>query len=298
MASEKKLFKFGKLEPKHQYTLLYILNHYSPNDFGYYQNIFTARILIEIVKRLWDIEVSDETIYNFLHKHDLSYQRGHNDYEDPCPHEQRAYAEELYQTLKNDEIGVQKVFFDECSMTNCGTIFYAWGKKNTRVRVYTRQRKKKRLNCFVSVDAVTGEEYIEFHKDSTFVEVSDYLYNLILKSYEKGHHKIVIIMDNHKTHKDKMRYRLWLKMKANPALADFEIEYLDTPRYSPDFNLAEYIIHQLRLQLLHHLPSNTTLLQIQNKILNFLKTQQLQTPEQIKNTINHILALGDLTSRI
>jgi transposase len=250
------------------------------------------------VKRLWDIEVCDETIYNFLHKNELSYQRGHNDYEDACPYEQRAYVEELYKTLKNDDVGVKKFFFDECSMTNCGTIFYAWAKKNTRVRVYTRQRKKKRLNCFVSVDAVTGEEYIGFYNKSTFLEVSDYFYDLILKSHLKGYHKIIIILDNHKTHKDKMRYRLWLKVKANPLLADFEIEYLDTPRYSPDFNLAEYIIHQLRLKLLHHLPSNTTLLQIQNKILNFLKNNKLQTPKQIKNTINHILALGTLTSRI
>ena len=94
-----------------------------------------------------------------------------------------------------------------------------------------------------------------------------------------------------------MRYRLWLRVKANPLLADFEIQYLDTPRYSPDFNLAEYIIHQLRLKLLHHLPSKTTLLQIKDKIWNFIKRQQFQTPPQIKNTINHILNLGGLTSK-
>ena len=92
---------------------MYILNHCSPNDFGYFQNIFTARILIEIVKKLWDIEVCNQTIYNFLHKNELSYQRGHNDYEDASPAEQRAYVEELFQTLKNDDLGVKKIFFDE-----------------------------------------------------------------------------------------------------------------------------------------------------------------------------------------
>ncbi len=84
-------------------------------------------------------------------------------------------------------------------------------------------------------------------------------------------------------------------MHANPEcqdLKDFEIRFFYTPPYSPDFNLVEYIIHQLRLKLLHRLPSKTTLEEVKNKIINYLKSNQLQTKEQIKNTINHILKLG------
>ena len=39
-----------------------------------------------------------------------------------------------------------------------------------------------------------------------------------------------------------------------------QVEFLHTPPYSPDFNLAEYIIHLLRLRFLHHLPLNVPLL--------------------------------------
>ncbi|MDJ0554044.1 MAG: hypothetical protein QNJ68_06325 [Microcoleaceae cyanobacterium MO_207.B10] len=32
------------------------------------------------------------------------------------------------------------------------------------------------------------------------------------------------------------------------------VYFLDTPSYYPNFNIGEYIIHLLRLKLLHHLP--------------------------------------------
>lgn len=38
-----------------------------------------------------------------------------------------------------------------------------------------------------------------------------------------------------------------------------EIEFIHTPPYSPDYNLVEYLIHQLRLKLLHHQPAGTTI---------------------------------------
>ncbi len=77
-------------------------------------------------------------------------------------------------------------------------------------------------------------------------------------------------------------------------MQDFGLKFINTPSYSPDFNVAEYIIHQLRLTLLHHLPADVTLADVETKIINFFKDNQLQTPQQIANTINHILKLGGL----
>jgi hypothetical protein len=64
-----------------------------------------------------------------------------------------------------------------------------------------------------------------------------------------------------------------------------------TPPYSPDFNLVEYMIHLLRLRLLHHLPVGMTIEQIKKRIVTFLETQQLQSPIQIAKTIKHIYNL-------
>lgn len=54
---------------------------------------------------------------------------------------------------------------------------------------------------------------------------------------------------------------------------------------------VEYIIHLLRLQLLHHLPLGVNIQQVQEKLENYFKFNQLQTPEQIQNIIRHIYAL-------
>ncbi|QDL12258.1 hypothetical protein DP113_14700 [Brasilonema octagenarum UFV-E1] len=70
-----------------------------------------------------------------------------------------------------------------------------------------------------------------------------------------------------------------------------EIEFIYTPPYSPDFNLAEYIIHLLRLEVLHHQPVDTTIQLVQQKLENFLMIKHVQTPEQIQNTIEHIYRL-------
>ena len=66
------------------------------------------------------------------------------------------------------------------------------------------------------------------------------------------------------------------------------VEFIDTPAYSPDFNLAEYEIHLLRLEYLHHLPSSVTIAEIENKLQN---VKVLMNSEQILKTLKHIFAL-------
>ena len=69
------------------------------------------------------------------------------------------------------------------------------------------------------------------------------------------------------------------------------VDFIHTPSYSPNFNLAEYIIHLLRLKLLHHLPLGVNIQQIQYMLEKYFQLNQLQTAEQIQNTIHHIYAL-------
>ena len=146
----------------------------------------------------------------------------------------------------------------------------------------------------ISVDAITGEEHVKLTNEAKTEDVVDYFYYLSLDSKNKGYNKMTIILDNNATHKDKMRYMLWLKMRSDKRLEDFRIEYINTPAYSPDFNLAEYMIHLLRLKLLHHLPSNLGLDDIEEKIKKYLSQNQLQSIQQIKNTINRIYNLGGI----
>ena len=64
------------------------------------------------------------------------------------------------------------------------------------------------------------------------------------------------------------------------------VNFIHTPPYSPDFNLAEYIIH-----LLSHLPLGVNIQQVREKLENYFQHSHLQTSEQIQNTIQHIYTL-------
>lgn len=299
LAQGKKITKSGKLNFEQQQALLDILENKKPSDYGYEQNIFTGQILAEIVEKKWQIEVTDQTIYNVLHRQGFSYQRGHRDYDNADPLAQAAYVLELKTALENKADDEKFVFFDEFSVTNRPTTFYGWARVNTKFKVPSNEKKKReRLNGLLSVDAQSGQEYIKLTPKAKTEDLVDYFYSLALDTHQEGYHQLTVVLDNNSTHKDKMRYNLWLQVRATPDLQDFRLKFINTPSYSPDFNLAEYIIHQLRLKLLHHLPANITLADIETKIVAFFKGKQLQTSQQITNTINHILKLGGLVCRI
>ena len=71
-----------------------------------------------------------------------------------------------------------------------------------------------------------------------------------------------------------------------------EIYFDHTPAYSPDYDLAEYIIHQIRQQLMYHLPINTPLLEIEDRLNSFFKSGQLQTPSRYEIRLIRLLILG------
>jgi transposase len=280
LAQAKKVKKSGKLSAEQQVSLIEMLEHKKPSDYGYHQNIFTGKILVELVQKEWQVSLSDQTIYNLLERHGFSYQRGHRDYANADPLQQQAYGLELKKALQTQADQERVVFFDEFSITNRPTTFYGWARVNTKFSVPSHENKKReRLNGLLAVDAQTGQEHLKLTPQAKTEDLVDYFCDLALDTQQDGCKQLTIIMDNNSTHKDKMRYQLWLKAKSQPELQDFQLKFINTPNYSPDFNLAEYIIHQLRLTLLHHLPAEVTLADIHNKICNFLKDHQLQTPQ-------------------
>ncbi len=143
------------------------------------------------------------------------------------------------------------------------------------------------------MDAITGEEYLKLTERAKTEDIVSYFAKFCEDVSKQGFHKLTLILDNNSTHKKKMKNLLreeFLKLGIDSKL---EVEFIHTPPYSPDYNLVEYLIHQLRLTLLHHQPVGTTIDMIQAKIFQHLQVNHLQTPEQIQHTIAHILALAE-----
>jgi hypothetical protein len=122
-------------------------------------------------------------------------------------------------------------------------------------------------------------------------DIADYLVQVCKDIKNDGSNSVTIFLDNNKTHKDRMRYKLWQTLKADENTVDFKVNYVDIAPYSPDYNLAEYAIHLLRLNVLHHCSPKLTLDEKIEMIQNFMQNNHLFSKVGLENTVNHILNL-------
>jgi hypothetical protein len=67
-----------------------------------------------------------------------------------------------------------------------------------------------------------------------------------------------------------------------------DIQFIYTPTYSPQLNLAEYFIHPIRQGCLYPTPPTMTVKQKADRMLTKLKQQPIQTPQQTQNTLPYI----------
>jgi transposase len=193
--------------------------------------------------------------------------------------------------LQFQQPGEKLTFFDEFALYDRPSLFYAWAEKNSRPQVPSNERRRNKVNGLMSVDAVTGEEYLKLTERAKTEDVSSYFSELCRDCVQQGFRKLSVILDNNTTHKRKMRNLLDAQLIELGIKEELEIEFIYTPPYSPNLNLVEYLIHQLRLQLLHHQPVGMTIELVREKLEKYLQLHQLQTPQKIQNTIAHICSL-------
>ena len=188
--------------------------------------------------------------------------------------------------------GEKILFFDEFSVGNRPSTYYGWAEKNTRPQVPSDESKKReKLNGLLAVDASSGEEFMRLVAIAKTEDLALYFGELCKECIQARIKHLTIILDNNSTHKDKLRRYLWAELFTLGIDEQITVEFMYTPPYSPDFNLVEYLIHLLRLRILHHLPSGTSIEEVERRLLTFFETQQLQTPIQISKTIQHIYNL-------
>jgi DDE superfamily endonuclease len=181
------------------------------------------------------------------------------------------------------------IFYDEFAVYDRPSLYYAWAEKNTKPEVPSNEKRERhKLNGMLAVDAVSGEIYLQLQPKAKAEDVAAYLADLCQDCLKDDFTKIEIILDNNSTHKRKMKGLFHEYLVTREVADKIEVEFLHSPAYSPDFNLAEYEIHLLRLQKLHHLPSTVTIEEIQLTLQNI---KHLMNPQQILRTLEHIFLL-------
>ena len=86
----------------------------------------------------------------------------------------------------------------------------------------------------LSVDAVTGEIYLQLETHSKTKNVSQYLRDLCEDAYKDNMGKLVIVLDNNSTHKEKIKKQLREHLQTVGIADKIVIVFIHTPAYSPD----------------------------------------------------------------
>jgi len=280
-----------KLSDFRKKILKFILLHKSPSKYGFDTYIWTLKVVQQLLEEKWDVKLQPTRIYEILQGLNMSHQRVHRDYLNASKSKQKEFVDDLKKRF--NQAGEKDVFiwFDEFSIVDRPSPFYGWGEKNTTPTIPSdEKRKRNRVNGFVGVNNDTGETHVETSPKGNSLYVACYLLSFVLIAQRKGMKTLYIILDNCPSHKKKMRNHLRNFMKELDL--DIKVEFINTPKYSPKFNLAEYIIHQIRQQILHHQPADMKIDDIEKRLKRKLKEKLLQTKEQIQNTIRHIFNLA------
>ena len=121
----------------------------------------------------------------------------------------------------------------------------------------------------ISVDANTCLKYLKLKEKSKIEDVSDYFLQFSQDCLREGFDKLTIIWDQDSTDKKRMKSQLKFHL-INAEISDkIVVDFIHTPTYSPNFNLVEYIIHLLRLKLLHHLSLDVNIQQVKGYFRKF-----------------------------
>lgn len=184
------------------------------------------------------------------------------------------------------------IFYDEFSVSEQNSCHYGWARRNTRPRVSSNEKSRRRLNGMLAIDVDSGEEWLWLSSHAQSEDVARYMAHLALEMDTQGVEQAQILLDNNTTHRQKMQGLYLEEVQKLGLKRGREIKtrlvFTFLPAYSPKLNLVEYAIHLLRLRCLHHRPYNMKMQQIEERIQRELNKKKLLSPEQIRNILQHI----------
>ncbi len=75
-----------KLNEEQKQEIKQMLLEKTPRDYGIDRNLWTAKIIIQVIDSQWNVKLSDSRIYEIIQELNLSYQKGHRA---GCKHRQK-----------------------------------------------------------------------------------------------------------------------------------------------------------------------------------------------------------------
>ena len=236
-------------------------------------NTTTLWELSKLVNEKFKVHLTDMSIYNILHKHNLTRKRLRSKYyPEKKEGQEKEDLEECYKKLKNFDYK-RTICLDETSIYLNMTLTYGRSKSGTRVIKKTNKYPYKRYNllCAISADKVVGWKLYPERKGG--VKTTDILdfYDEFIQSNYKNY---LVIMDNAVIHKSKM-IREKIEYDNNHLLYSVP--------YHPETNSIEEFFSQLKHYIKKESPN--TYEDIYKVISNILEKKI--TKEHLTNYLKH-----------
>lgn len=77
-----------------------------PTDYGIDRQIWTGKIIIEVINQKWNIQLKDSRIYDILSEIGLSHQKAHRDYENSDHKAQEEFVSTIKKNCKNWDLEI------------------------------------------------------------------------------------------------------------------------------------------------------------------------------------------------
>ena len=134
----------------------------------------------------------------------------------------------------------------------------------------------------MSVELFTGECFFQAIPTANSETVAAYFHQLAAHAPRSGASSLTVVLDQNPTHRQKMRAALAALTPAIPVC------FLLLAPYSPRLNPVEYLIHLIRLRLLHHADPSQNLQQVQQRLEENVHLKVWFSPQQLRNILAHI----------
>lgn len=183
------------------------------------------------------------------------------------------------------------IALDEFALQSIPYTHYAWSPKNNKPRIPSDERHREKINGFLTVDVQRGTTHVNFHKKSTTEEAIMVIVLTVLMCLQNGFNQITFLLDNARTHGQKMEISvqaLLNEIKQHAILPEFSLSFWHTPKYSPQLNPAEYIIHEVRRNGLYNVPCTLTISEKAKRIQNQLARGSPMNDLQMYKLLNFI----------
>jgi hypothetical protein len=151
------------------------------------------------------------------------------------------------------------IALDEFALQSTPYTHYAWAERNTKPRIASDERHRKKLNGFLTVDVQRGTTRVDFYEQSTTDIAVMVVVLTVLVYLQKGLNQITLLLDNARIQGNRMESdvrELLDEIGRHVALPKWSLDFWHTPSYSPRLNPAEYLIHEVRRNGLYNVSNS------------------------------------------